>query len=770
MYIGLTMASQLWLFGVSILLVLILTPFAIRLARGLNFLDYPLGHKSHRQPTPLLGGATIFAALSISLLVALVLGWLELSRILFGYYLCSLTIVLIGLTDDRWGLSPARKFFGQLATALLFLSFYDPGLTSLGFPLGFFLILFWIVGLINALNFLDNMDGLCSGITLVASLSFAVLALLEGQALLLVISLCLAGGFLAFLKFNINPARIFLGDAGSMLSGFSLAVMGLLFVSEIRTQYAILAPLLILSYPIFDISFVTFTRLKQGKKFYQGGQDHSSHRLVFLGMNSKKAVWGILVISMILAASGILTFYFFNSPVKILIPLTLTFALTLFGIHLHRNFLNFREKLFLIGLDILVVNLAFMLLNRFDLESILGLWNQAGLAIDSSTLGILLNFFWINLFAVAGLYEFYWGMLVREELKAVIKTVLGGGLLLFLFGGRHVLASNQGWALITLYILSILAGVTLLRTLLIYLQRRLTLTGRMLHPAVIVGTEDNARQTWDCLQNQSGPGLKVVGFIDENHSARERNLPIPILGKVEDLEETLKKNRVREVLIAVEPTWQGSLKEIVEGARNIEVNFRVKSNLLPRVRGLKLAPLYGNSFYKVYPSQMRTWEWGIKRIQDIAYSILLLALATPLLLLLVLKNGLWKGEYPLEAVAILGKNGKIIKLRQFNSRHKSASWHKLPLLLYVLKGDLSLIGPSWVKIETGEDPALLSQMYEDKLKVRPGLLTPRLTANGGQPEAGLDQTDLEYVERMSFTSDLAVLAKSIARPISKAVF
>jgi UDP-GlcNAc:undecaprenyl-phosphate GlcNAc-1-phosphate transferase len=153
--------------------------------------------------------------------VALALGWLEFSKILLGYYLCSLVIVSIGLIDDRWGLSPARKFFGQLATVLLFLSFYDPSLTSLGFPLGFFLVLFWIVGLINALNFLDNMDGLCSGITLVASLSFAVLAFLEGQVLLLVISLSVAGGFLAFLKFNLSPARIFLGDAGSMLSGFS---------------------------------------------------------------------------------------------------------------------------------------------------------------------------------------------------------------------------------------------------------------------------------------------------------------------------------------------------------------------------------------------------------------------------------------------------------------------------------------------------------------------------------------------------------------------
>ena len=181
----------------------------------------------------------------------------------------------------------------------------------------------WLVGLINALNFLDNMDGLCSGISLVASLGFGVLAFLEEQTLLLVLSLSLAGAYLAFLRYNLSPAKIFLGDAGSLLSGLALAAMGLLFVSEVRTQYSVIAPLLILSYPIFDICFVTFTRLKQGRKFYKGGLDHSSHRLVYLGVASQKAVWGILLISLFLATTGVVTFYFFDSPVKGLIPLAL---------------------------------------------------------------------------------------------------------------------------------------------------------------------------------------------------------------------------------------------------------------------------------------------------------------------------------------------------------------------------------------------------------------------------------------------------------------
>jgi UDP-GlcNAc:undecaprenyl-phosphate GlcNAc-1-phosphate transferase len=366
------MESWLLLSIVAFVVVLLITPLSIRLATRLDFLDYPRGHKSHKQPVPLLGGLAIFAGLSCTLGAALVLGWTGASQALLGFYLCCACILVLGILDDRFGLTPVRKFMGQNAVALLFLIFYDPGLTGFGFPLGFLVLMFWMVGLINALNFLDNMDGLCSGISLVASSAFALLALLEGKIELLIISLGLAGSYLAFLKYNLAPARIFLGDAGSMLSGFSLAAMGMLFVSEIRTQYAVIVPLLILSYPIFDISFVTFTRLKQGKKFYQGGLDHSSHRLVYLGVTSQKAVRGILSISLFLAITGILTYYFFDSPVKILIPLSVAFTLTLFGIHLHRNFLNFKEKLLLIGLDMLVVNFSFALLWRAKFTNFTG--------------------------------------------------------------------------------------------------------------------------------------------------------------------------------------------------------------------------------------------------------------------------------------------------------------------------------------------------------------------------------------------------------------
>jgi len=767
------MFNQLTVGVVSFIIVLALVPLAIRLARHLDFLDYPGGHKSHQKPIPLLGGAVIFLSLTVGLALSLSLGWITFSKTLIGFYLSSLTLVLLGLWDDRFGLSPFRKFAGQMTAALLFLLFYDPGLTGLGFPFGFILLLIWLVGLINALNFLDNMDGLCSGVSLVASLAFAVLAYLQGQVLLLAISLSLAGAYLAFLKFNLSPAKIFLGDAGSLLSGFALAAMGLIFASEVRTQYSILAPILILSYPIFDISFVTFTRLKQGRKFYQGGLDHSSHRLVYLGVTSQKAVGGILLISLLLGAAGVLTFYFFDSPVKILIPLALAFALILFGIHLHRNFIHFKEKLILIGFDLVLFNLTFWgVCQIFALnQEVLKL---AGLPFNPSTLAILLSFFWINLFAVAGLYEFYWGMLVKEEWKAVTKTILGGGLVLLLLGSRQILNRPEVTAAFSLYLTVLLLGGLGYRALFIYVHRRLSHRGNLSYPAVIVGTEKNARLVWEELNSQKKRAFKVIGFIDENHCPAERQLPVQILGKLENLEGTLRQNRVRDVLIAVEPTWPGSLNEVLETAHNLEVNFRIKQNLLERVRGRKIVPLVDDSFYKVYPSQMRTWEWGVKRLVDLTVSAAILTLSLPILSWVYVRKKLAKRESPFETITLLGRGGKQIKVRQFRAGRQNGFWQRLPLFVSVFKGDLSLIGPSWLKLAGQEDPFLLYARFEEILKVRPGLIQPTSPNgrghNGDAGKADSPAGDLEYIEGMSFSSDLGVLLRRVARPLVKLVF
>jgi UDP-GlcNAc:undecaprenyl-phosphate GlcNAc-1-phosphate transferase len=141
------------------------------------------------------------------------------------------------------------------------------------------LALVWLVGLTNALNFLDNMDGLCAGISAVVALSFAALALLAGQPGTAIVAMAVAGATIGFLRFNFPPASIFLGDGGSLFLGYSLASLGIMTARQGAFTESLLVPVIAIAYPIFDITFVSVTRYNRGQSLAQGGRDHTSHRL-----------------------------------------------------------------------------------------------------------------------------------------------------------------------------------------------------------------------------------------------------------------------------------------------------------------------------------------------------------------------------------------------------------------------------------------------------------------------------------------------------------
>jgi UDP-GlcNAc:undecaprenyl-phosphate GlcNAc-1-phosphate transferase len=204
------------IFIISFLIVFGVTPKIIRFAHKVDFLDYPSSHKLHDTPTPLLGGIAVYLGFSISLGLGILLLRIPRDGNLTGIFLGSFALLLLGLWDDKKKLSPSHKFFGQILVSLLFIIFSKGVIISNHNTLDAFILLLWIVGLINALNFLDNMDGLCGGITFIHCLAFFVIGVLNHQAIIILISLSLAGAMLAFLRYNFHPAKIFLGDAGSI--------------------------------------------------------------------------------------------------------------------------------------------------------------------------------------------------------------------------------------------------------------------------------------------------------------------------------------------------------------------------------------------------------------------------------------------------------------------------------------------------------------------------------------------------------------------------
>ncbi len=314
--------THVLVFSVAFVVVLLATPLVRFVARKTDFVDVPSARKAHKRPTPLLGGLSILLGFLAAVGVGMYLLREPVTPRFLGFMGGAFLVFLIGLVDDRVGLSPVTKLAGQLAAGLLLLfSGNTNGLITDGW-MDVSLSLFWVVGIINAFNFLDNMDGISSGIAFIASMAFLVICTLHGQLLTAILAAAAAGASLAFLRFNFNPASIFLGDAGSMFLGYVMASVALMSTWHQSAHLFLLVPILILGYPIFDISLVTLIRYREGRRITEAGKDHSSHRLASWVRPPKGPVLVIYAMCAGLAICGIiLSRYLTVTSALILAPL-----------------------------------------------------------------------------------------------------------------------------------------------------------------------------------------------------------------------------------------------------------------------------------------------------------------------------------------------------------------------------------------------------------------------------------------------------------------
>jgi UDP-GlcNAc:undecaprenyl-phosphate/decaprenyl-phosphate GlcNAc-1-phosphate transferase len=275
-----------------------LTPVARRVALRLGMVDHPAAHKFHRDPTPYLGGLAVLVAATAGL-IAMTVARAEVRIELGAIALGGLAVSGVGLVDD-WRVLPAspRLAVQALAAVGLWIGGIRLGPTGL-WVLDLGLSIFAVLAITNAVNLLDNMDGLSAGTVGIAALFAFVVAHVEGQHLVALVAVILAGACLGFLPYNVNPARIFLGDSGTLFMGFLTAVvlMKLRLVGEpVATRAAV--PLLIVAVPLFDMALVMISRRRGGRRVFRGGTDHSSHRLVALGATPRQAAaitWGVAV-------------------------------------------------------------------------------------------------------------------------------------------------------------------------------------------------------------------------------------------------------------------------------------------------------------------------------------------------------------------------------------------------------------------------------------------------------------------------------------------
>lgn len=280
------------------------TPLVRYVALQLGILDQPAARKIHQSPVPLMGGAAIYFAF-----IAALFFWGELRYVseIVGITAGATFVSLVGALDDSRGLGSYLKLALQVvAAAFLIVSGVQVRLFD-GF-LDIILTLFWVVGITNAFNLLDNMDGLSSGVATITAAFFVLLAAMSDQYLVGTLAAALCGACAGFLVYNWNPARIFMGDTGSLFLGFLLAAVGIKLRFPMNSPSVTwLIPILVLSLPIFDTTLVFFSRLRRGRNpFTTAGKDHLSHRLARITGSQKEAV---LLCFLIAGAGGVVAIF-----------------------------------------------------------------------------------------------------------------------------------------------------------------------------------------------------------------------------------------------------------------------------------------------------------------------------------------------------------------------------------------------------------------------------------------------------------------------------
>ena len=302
------------IFIIAMVISLALTPLVKKLAVKLDIIDIPKDERRvHNKPIPLIGGLAIYISF-----MAMLVGTGDLSKEKLAILIGGTIILIGGLLDDKYDLRPLHKLLFQISAALV-LIFMGVEINLLTNPftkyisflnlarwLSIPVTLIWIVGVTNAFNLIDGLDGLSSGLALISSVSMLIVSVITGRDEAVLLNSILTGSILGFLPYNFNPASIFLGDTGAQLLGFLLSSIAIIGAVKSATAITLAVPIIALGVPLYDTAFAIIRRKINGKPIMQADRGHLHHRLLALGFSQKKAVIIMYLISGILGLMSIL--------------------------------------------------------------------------------------------------------------------------------------------------------------------------------------------------------------------------------------------------------------------------------------------------------------------------------------------------------------------------------------------------------------------------------------------------------------------------------
>jgi len=574
--------------AMAAVLALVLTPLVRLLARRIGMVAKPKTDRWHKKPTAMLGGVAIWLSVVISYFAFIpttTYGWVVIYASTF--------LFLVGLVDDVLHIKPYQKLIGQVMGSA-FVIYYGLSLPWTTYsPLNTAITIFWLIGVTNALNLLDNMDGLATGIAVIASGFLALSFLSTGGISEALILATFAAALLGFLVYNSNPASIFMGDSGSMFIGFFLASAALVNVSggRSRSLLPVLAvPILVLFIPIFDTTFVTVLRKISGRAASRGGRDHTSHRLVALGMSERHAVWMLYGFA---ALSGLLALLV--QQVKLDVSLAaiagFTVVLTLIGVYLagvkvyddteealalRDNSpyaflidLSYKRRIFEVLLDVILILLSYWCAYAVKFGALSGstAWN-----LFLRTLPVLV-FVKMAAFLVMGVYRGIWRYTSLDDLIVFAKAVVLSSVLsvlAVLFAFRFEGFSRTIFVIDGVLMFMFLAGSRMAFRL--FRQVMPTPGASEGRRVLIYGAGDGGELLLRELQNNRALKYAPVGFVDDDPAKYGKVLHgLKVYGGNGDLSAICRRHDVDEVLISSLRMTEERLQEILDFCRSQEI-------------------------------------------------------------------------------------------------------------------------------------------------------------------------------------------------------
>jgi UDP-GlcNAc:undecaprenyl-phosphate GlcNAc-1-phosphate transferase len=577
-------------FSVSIAVLSLL----LRSPVGARLVAVPSDERWHEQPTPTFGGVGIFAGFAAGVLVALGAGIIEWSGELGGI-LAGVTIVFVaGVIDDVRHLSPLLKLAAQITAAVIViasgLNVEIVGNDVLAWAIG----LLWLVGITNAFNLLDNMDGLAATLAVVACAYFAIDALTEHEnEIVLALAVALGLACLGFLPFNLRPQRgaaVFMGDSGSQLIGFGLASLALSASWTVAgtTVATILLPLLVLAIPILDTTLVTIARLVEKRPVTQGGRDHTSHRLVYYGLSETKAVLLLAIVASAIGATA-LAYNVLDNGRLTAIGVLITFVLLVqFGSFLSdlqersrrgiegpepslwRAIVFEPRRLVEVFADFVLICASFLVAY---LLAVGGAGSEYERSVYLSALPILLGARYV-FFVALGVYRRVWRYATARDVVPIAIGCFGSAAAaLAILVALRPIGSFPALQIFVIdaILCTILVGASRLTLRLVPEARGSRSGGKRV---LVVGAGRAGRSL--VREIREGHEGRVVGFLDDNPRVRRRRIAgISVVGSLDEAGRAIASTRAHEVLVSIPLAPQERLDEVIREAESAGIPCRI---------------------------------------------------------------------------------------------------------------------------------------------------------------------------------------------------